>query len=236
MSRCQICDKEISWLNTATIELPTKSSTGVQKLKLCKSCGENFTSYSQVTALTFTELIEPVGENMVKMLNDTNGDLKIITQEFINAYKEQYDKTLDEARIKEGIITPEKQKEQEQKEKQKIELMKLIASHKLTTGYSFDNYKITTYHGIISGDSVIGTGLLSEMSAAISDLFGSNSNAFANKMIEAKNAAKRRLVEQSVLAGGNAIIGIDFDYITFAGNMLGVSANGTSVTIEKMEE
>ena len=55
-------------------------------------------------------------------------------------------------------------------------------------------------------------------------------------MIEAKNAAKRRLVEQSVLAGGNAIIGVDFDYITFAGNMLGVSANGTSVTIEKMEE
>ena len=77
---------------------------------------------------------------------------------------------------------------------------------------------------------------MSEFKGAFSDLFGTESKAFADKMIEAKNAAKRRLVEQSVLAGGNAIIGVDFDYITFAGNMLGVSANGTSVTIEKMEE
>ena len=35
--------------------------------------------------------------------------------------------------------------------------------------------------------------------------------------------------------GGNAIIGVDFDYITFHGNMIGVVANGTSVIIEKVE-
>ena len=55
-------------------------------------------------------------------------------------------------------------------------------------------------------------------------------------MIEVKNAAKQRLIEQSVMLGGNAIIGIDFDYINFSANMIGVSANGTSVTIEKVED
>ena len=33
--------------------------------------------------------------------------------------------------------------------------------------------------------------------------------------------------------GGNAVIAIDFDYITFQNNMIGVIANGTSVVIER---
>jgi uncharacterized protein YbjQ (UPF0145 family) len=42
------------------------------------------------------------------------------------------------------------------------------------------------------------------------------------------------LIEKSVLVGGNAIIGVDFDYIMFSNNMIGVVANGTSVIIEEM--
>ena len=110
-----------------------------------------------------------------------------------------------------------------------------IDSHQLTTAYSFEGYKITAHHGIISGDAVLGTGFASEFSAAFSDFFGTKSDAFAEKMIEVKNAAKQRLIIQSVQLGGNAIIGVDFDYVTFGNNMIGVSANGTSVTIEKIE-
>ena len=36
--------------------------------------------------------------------------------------------------------------------------------------------------------------------------------------------------------GGNAIIGVDFDYITFGNNMIGVVANGTSVVIEEIAD
>ena len=42
------------------------------------------------------------------------------------------------------------------------------------------------------------------------------------------------MVEKSIDAGGNALIGVDFDYITFHGNMIGVVANGTSVIVEKL--
>lgn len=44
----------------------------------------------------------------------------------------------------------------------------------------------------------------------------------------------RKLIEKSVSVGGNAVIGVDFDYIVFGNNMIGVVANGTSVIIEAM--
>lgn len=50
----------------------------------------------------------------------------------------------------------------------------------------------------------------------------------------AKKVAVEKLAIKSVQEGGNAIIGIDCDYITFANNMIGVVANGTSVVIEKI--
>lgn len=104
---------------------------------------------------------------------------------------------------------------------------------KLTTGNMFDGYKITDYKGIISGETVIGTGILSEFLASNSDFFGTESNSFSGKMRTAKESSLEKLKIQSALVGGNAIIGVDFDYITLSNNMIGVSANGTSVIIEK---
>jgi uncharacterized protein YbjQ (UPF0145 family) len=50
-----------------------------------------------------------------------------------------------------------------------------------------------------------------------------------------KDAAIKKLTLKSAEKGGNAIIGIDFDYLTLISNMIGVVANGTSVKIEKIE-
>ena len=75
----------------------------------------------------------------------------------------------------------------------------------------------------------------SEWSASVSDLFGEHSNAFESKLEEARRAAMRRLVEKTALAGGNALIGIDFDYVNFVGNLMGVIASGTAVKIEPNE-
>lgn len=114
-------------------------------------------------------------------------------------------------------------------------LKKLAESQLLTTGYDFSGYKIIKYIGVISGEVVLGTGFLSEFSASFSDLFGAESSAFADKLETAKDAAIKKLTLKSAEKGGNAIIGIDFDYLTFASNMVGVVVNGTSVMIEKIE-
>ena len=62
------------------------------------------------------------------------------------------------------------------------------------------------------------------------------SNSFSGKMRKVKESALVKLKAQSVQSGGNAIIGVDFDYINFSNNMIGVSANGTSVVVKKIEE
>lgn len=62
-----------------------------------------------------------------------------------------------------------------------------------------------------------------------------NSNSFSQKMRAVKDNAIDQLRARAVCQDANAVIGVDFDYITFGNNMIGVSANGTAVVIEKNE-
>ncbi len=114
------------------------------------------------------------------------------------------------------------------------DMVNLRFDHMLTSGYNFEGYKITSYNGIVSGEVVLGTGFLSEFSASINDFFGSMSEEFGMKMKQAKDIATSKMIDSSIVNGGNAIIGVDFDYTTFGNNMIAVSANGTSVVIEKL--
>lgn len=116
------------------------------------------------------------------------------------------------------------------------EIIKRNASHLLTSGYNFEGYKIISYNGIVSGEVVMGTGFLSEFSASLDDFLGSTSEAFSDKIVKAKEISLSKMITASCARGGNAIIGVDFDYTTFANNMIAVSANGTSVVIEKTKE
>ena len=61
-----------------------------------------------------------------------------------------------------------------------------------TTGFNFEGYTITSYLGIVSGQTVLGTGFLSEFKASFSDFFGVQSDAFADKLEEAKQAAMKK--------------------------------------------
>ncbi len=115
-----------------------------------------------------------------------------------------------------------------------VQRKNFLDNYMLTTGFEFSGYTIKKYMGVISGQVVLGTGFLSEFTASFADFFGEESNKFANKLETAKNAALERLIEKSEGKGGNAVIGVDFDYITFHGNMIGVIANGTSVIVEEI--
>lgn len=107
---------------------------------------------------------------------------------------------------------------------------------KITTGYSFEEYKISKYFGISSGNTVLGTGFLSENRAAVSDIFGIEDDSFSDKLEQAKNSSINKMINSAINQGGNALIGVSFDYITFSSNMIGVIANGTVVEIVKQNE
>ena len=137
----------------------------------------------------------------------------------------------EENRKQEQIENQKKMQQKNDENRMSLQYQNLI-----TTGFGFEGYKIIKHCGLVSGESVLGTGFISEFSASVSDLFGSASNTFASKMNEAKNIAKRHLIENALKVGANALIGVDFDYITFGNNMIGVSANATAVVVEKIEK
>ena len=106
----------------------------------------------------------------------------------------------------------------------------------MTTGYSFEGFKIKEYKSIVSAQSIIGTGPAAEFSASIADFFGEESAAFSKKIDKVKDTAVERLIRRTLRLDANAIIGVNFDYITFANNMLGVVVNGTAVVIDRVDE
>ncbi len=57
---------------------------------------------------------------------------------------------------------------------------------KITTSHHFEGYRITQYMNVISGESVLGTGFLSEINAQTSDFWGTSSKLFEEKISKAK--------------------------------------------------
>lgn len=107
---------------------------------------------------------------------------------------------------------------------------------KIATSYKFEGYKISKYFDIASGSTVLGTGVFSELEAAGSDFFGTESDTFSGKLEQARNSSINKMINEAIKQGGNAIIGVTFDYINFGSNMIGVVANGTVVEIVKQDE
>lgn len=141
--------------------------------------------------------------------------------------QEQSDKKNEAARIA---------REKEQREKEKNEAM---ASMLITSGFNFDGYKIVKYSGYISGDDAT--------QIPRSGVFGGNNGQnLTDALVRIRIQAIKELKEAAYDLGCNAVIGVDFDYITLepeTANISGgtlyepyiicVTANGNAVIIEK---
>lgn len=126
------------------------------------------------------------------------------------------------AKIERGIL----------EERKKYVDLSDMHTHMLTTGYNFEGYEISEYLGVISGQSALGSGAFSGLSASANNFLGTESSYFGNRLIESKESATRELIVSSLMKGGNAIIGIDFDYVIIE-RLITVIANGTCVKIKK---
>ena len=104
----------------------------------------------------------------------------------------------------------------------------------VTTGFNFDGYKVTEYHGVVSCDAIVGTGIATDIASSLSDLAGTKSNMLADKIQEGKQHAYGKMLKKAVMLGGNAVLGVSYNVYVCIGNMLGASVAGTSVTIEKI--
>ncbi|MGH7544967.1 MAG: heavy metal-binding domain-containing protein [Gemmatimonadota bacterium] len=96
--------------------------------------------------------------------------------------------------------------------------------------------KIVAYHGIVSGEAILGANIFRDFFAGIRDIVGGRSAAYEKELRAAKEIAIGEMTAQAESLGANAVVGVDLDYETIqvsqAGNMLMVSASGTAVRYE----
>ena len=103
----------------------------------------------------------------------------------------------------------------------------------LTTTNTVEGRKALTYHGLVSGEAILGANIFKDLFAGIRDIVGGRSAAYEEELRRAKDIALDEMQQQARALGANAVIGVDLDYETVgAGSMLMVSASGTAVTLE----
>ena len=128
----------------------------------------------------------------------------------------------------------------EQREREKEQT---IANMLITSGFNFDGHKIVRYAGYISGDAAMTVNRGSSFTDG-----GVRDNLMAS-LGEIRRNALHELKEAAYYLGCNAVIGVDFDYITLdphTANITGgttyqpyvfcVTANGTAVVIEETND
>ena len=158
------------------------------------------------------------------------------------------DLNTEEANVIQYLESLNKEKQQIAEENARIaeeeaRKKKAMAQMLITSGFNFDGYKITKYSGYISGDDAMTVSRGSSFTDG-----GVRDNLLAS-LTQIRRNALRELKEAAYALGCNAVIGVDFDYITLdpqTANITGgttyqpyvfcVTANGNAVIIEKTED
>lgn len=152
---------------------------------------------------------------------------------------EWYKADMAERTVKEEEKAIAAKKEEQEKRREEQEKSQALASILITSGFNFDGYKIVKYSGYISGDDA------TEIPRG--GIFGGNNGKnLTDALVKIRIQALKELKEAAYDLGCNAVIGVDFDYITlepetasFGGGtvyepyVICVTANGNAVIIEK---
>lgn len=102
----------------------------------------------------------------------------------------------------------------------------------LTTTPNVEGKDIRQYHGIVTGEAILGANIFRDLFASVRDIVGGRSAGYEKALAEARQTAMDEMADEAKRLGGNAVVGVDLDYeVVGSGSMLMVSASGTAVTI-----
>lgn len=125
----------------------------------------------------------------------------------------------------------------ETKEKLSKRLLELIDSIPIITLHYPQDWKYNSLE-IVSAQSVIGTGVITEIASNWTDFFGLESSRYNEKLKNGEENCKRILRYSTLKMGGNAVLGTDIDYSEAGAGkgMLMVCMAGTAVKITNLKE
>jgi uncharacterized protein YbjQ (UPF0145 family) len=103
----------------------------------------------------------------------------------------------------------------------------------VTTTHQVEGRRILTYHGVVSGEAILGANVLRDFFASIRDIVGGRSGSYERVLRWGRDSALEEMADEARRLGANAVVGVDLDYgaIGATESMLMVTATGTAVTL-----
>jgi uncharacterized protein YbjQ (UPF0145 family) len=103
----------------------------------------------------------------------------------------------------------------------------------ITTTPALEGRAIQQYHGVVTGEAILGANIFRDLFAGIRDIVGGRSAAYEKELRRARELAFAEMEQAAAALGANAIVGVDLDYETVGGqgSMLMVTVSGTAVTV-----
>ena len=105
----------------------------------------------------------------------------------------------------------------------------------VTTEPLMAEYRVVERLEVITAECVFGMNLFKNFFASISDIFGGRSKSSQKVLRDSRRTCLTELRREALIAGANAIVGVDLDYSEISGDgksMLFLVASGTAVRVE----
>jgi uncharacterized protein YbjQ (UPF0145 family) len=103
----------------------------------------------------------------------------------------------------------------------------------LSTTPTLEGHPITSYLGLVAGETIVGANVVRDFFASITDVIGGRAGAYEEVLGRARREALAELEERAADLGADAVVGIDLSYeaVGQTGSMLMVTATGTAVKL-----
>jgi uncharacterized protein YbjQ (UPF0145 family) len=106
----------------------------------------------------------------------------------------------------------------------------------ILTTPTIEGKKINEYHGLVTGDSLLGANLYKDMFSGVRDVVGGRASKYEEELSNARELATKSMEEEAEKRGANAIIATRVAYHNLGGTMgntIMVTIFGTAVTYEE---
>ena len=103
----------------------------------------------------------------------------------------------------------------------------------LSSTSTLENKTIVKYHGLVNGESLIGSNIYKDLFSGVRDVVEGRTTAYAEELDSARNEAIKALEAKAKELGADGIVGLKISYNNLGGTMgntILVTVYGTAVT------
>ena len=105
----------------------------------------------------------------------------------------------------------------------------------LSSTSTLENKTIIEYHGLVNGESLIGSNIYKDLFSGVRDVVEGRTSTYAEELEQARSQAIKIMEEKAEELGANGIVGLKISYNNLGGTMgntILVTVYGTAVTYE----